>query len=76
MGYAGSNYRVLDQSGRVFVSRDVIFDEGVAHRSMAVGETELETTAIPSSNTAPTTSTTTATETTPTPDVPAEPTLR
>lgn len=28
LGYAGSNYRVLDQSGRVFVSRDVIFDEG------------------------------------------------
>ncbi len=48
LGYAGSNYRVLDQSGRVFVSRDVIFDEGIAHRSMAVGETELEPTSMPS----------------------------
>ncbi len=42
---------------------------------MAVEETELETTAILSSSTAPTTSTTTATETTPMPDVPAEPML-
>ncbi len=42
LGYAGSNYRMLDQSGHVFVSRDVIFDEGPAHRTMSVGETEDE----------------------------------
>ncbi len=42
LGYAGSNYRVLDRAGRVFVSCDVIFDEGPAHRTVSVGETETD----------------------------------
>ncbi len=79
LGYAGSNYRVLDQSGRVFVSRDVIFDEGPAHRTMSVGETEdeppLNTSATPASSSSPVTPPATS-PTEPTPTVPTEPTLR
>ncbi len=79
LGYAGSNYRVLDQSGRVFVSHDVIFDEGPAHRTMSVGETEdeppLNTSATPASSSSPVTPPATS-PTEPTPTVPTEPTLR
>ncbi|PBK93560.1 hypothetical protein ARMGADRAFT_1101663 [Armillaria gallica] len=42
LGYAGSNYHVLNQLGHMFVSRDVILDEGPAHQTMSVGETEDE----------------------------------
>ncbi len=42
LGYTGSNYHVLDQAGCVFVSCDIIFDEGPVHHSVSVGETETE----------------------------------
>ncbi|SJK98299.1 uncharacterized protein ARMOST_01564 [Armillaria ostoyae] len=76
LGYAGSNYRVLNQSGRVFMLRDVIFDEGIAHRSVAMGETELEPTSMPSSTPVAPAATMTPAAAEPTmSDIPEEPTL-
>ncbi len=62
----------------MFVSHDVIFDEGPAHHTVSVGETETETpltvaSSTPASNTLPP-DTTAPTMTTPTTPAP-EPTL-
>jgi hypothetical protein len=56
LGYASGsgNYKVQDvASRRVFVSRDVIFEEGQAHRSESVGEQPILDVTIPLTNANP-----------------------
>lgn len=48
LGYSGLNYHVLDQQGCVFVSQDVIFEEGNAHLTLNEWENDTEAAKVPS----------------------------